>query len=256
MKAAAEERALARAACYRALALAFSYPTEAVTAELRDAFELTRMAGEVLDDRTRATFRDAQSALEGVTQSGLEREYQHVFTLSYSEDCPLYETAFSARHLFQQAQQQADLAGWYHAFGVRGRVERPDHLAVELEFAYLLALKEGRARNLGEKDHIQMSRDASRTFLREHLARWAPLIAHRVAVTGADTWYEAAAVALDAFIAGEEKLLRLGTVPRFRDEPLLIADEPGEMTCPIADEAFAQIVDLPEAWRDNRVSSP
>ena len=34
----------------------------------------------------------------------------------------------------------------------------------------------------------------------------------------------------------------------FRDEPILIADEPGEMTCPVAEEAFVELLDNP--WKE------
>ena len=175
----------------------------------------------------------------------VEPAYQHVFTLSYSEDCPPYETAFSSSHIFQQTQEQADIAGFYKAFGVNAQAERPDHVALELEFCYLLALKEAHARELDESEHVEICRDAQRTFLREHLARWAQLIGQRVAVTGSGTLYGAAGALLVAFVAWEERFLRLGTVARYRDEPLLIADDPGDMTCPAAEMASADVANLP-----------
>ena len=239
----AEERALARASLYRLLALAFSYPTAEVRTALPQAVEVAHVAAELTDDATARAVATFAEALEASTT--LEPAYQHVFTLSYSEDCPPYETAFSSSHIFQQTQEQADIAGFYKAFGVNAQAERPDHVALELEFCYLLALKEAYARELDEREHVAICRDAERTFLREHLARWAQLIGQRVAVTGAGTLYGAAGALLVAFVAWEECFLRLGAVARYRDEPLLIADDPGDMTCPAAEMASADVANLP-----------
>jgi TorA maturation chaperone TorD len=234
-RATGEERALARATMYRLAALAFSYPTRDSVAELRRALEVAAVAAELIDPVTAAATEGLAEHLATFDQRSLEAAYQRVFTLSYSEDCPIYETAFSAKHLFQQAHQQADLAGFYRAFGVDVNQERSDHLAVELEFCYLLALKEARARSNHESDHVKLCRQGQRTFLREHLARWAPLIGNRIIMTGAGSWYERAGWLLLALIASEERYLRLGAIDRYRDDPILIADEPGDLICPLPD---------------------
>ena len=245
----AEERALARAAIYRALALAFSYPTAEGCDALAGALGVARMAAPLLDTRTAHAVDQLSERLDRALAEGdrkaVERAYQHVFTLSYSEDCPPYETSFSSSHIFQQTQQQADISGFYRAFGVDAREERSDHLVTELEFCYLLALKEAHARGRAESDHARVCRDAQRKFLGEHVARWAPLIGQRIAVTGADSPFGAGGRLLVAFIAFEERFLRLAAVRRYRDEPVLIADDPGEMVCPYADMTSAEVANLP-----------
>ncbi|MQC27515.1 MAG: hypothetical protein DWG74_00345 [Chloroflexi bacterium] len=245
----AEERALARAAVYRALALAFSYPTAEGCEELAGALAVARVAAPLLDERTADAVHGLADrldrALVGGDRKAVETAYQHVFTLSYSEDCPPYETAFSSSHIFQQTQQQADIAGFYRAFGVDACDERSDHLVTELEFCYLLALKEARARELGEADHVTICRDAQRTFLTDHVARWAPIIGQRIAVTGEASPFGAAGRLLMAFIAGEERFLRLPAVRRYRDEPVVIADDPGERVCPYEEMTPAEAANLP-----------
>lgn len=234
-RATAEERALARAAIYRLLAVAFAYPTRDALEALNQAREVAGRAAEIMDAPIGEALFEVDQHLSGMNQPDLEATYQRSFTLSYNEDCPLYETAFSARHIFQQTQQQADIAGFYRAFGVDPHAERPDHLALELEFLYLVALKEAWARAGGEADHIAVCRDAQRSFLREHLSRWAPQLTGRIALAGRGTFYEAAARLLRAFLETEERYLRLGEVERFSEEPVLISDEPGEFTCPMVD---------------------
>jgi TorA maturation chaperone TorD len=243
-RATGEERALARATIYRLAALAFSYPTGESIAELRRTLDVAQIAGELIDPVTAAAAEGLARDLATTDQHTLEAAYQRVFTLSYSEDCPIHETAFSAKHLFQQVHQQADIAGFYRAFGVDVHLERSDHLAAELEFCYLLTLKEAHARNNAEPEHIRVCRRGQRAFLRDHLARWAPLIGNRIIVTGSGSWYERAGWLLLAFIATEERYLRLGTIKRYRDDPILIADDPGDLTCPLLDmPAETQIED-------------
>ena len=235
----AEERALARATIYRLLALSFSYPTPEVRVGLGPALDVAERAAELIDEACVQGVAEVRAAHESAADP--ERVYQDVFTLSYSEDCPLYETAFSASHLFQQAQHQADIAGFYRAFGVGAHGDRPDHLAMELEFAYLLTLKEAWARDAGERSQVQTCRHASRSFLRDHLGRWAPLIGQRIVVTAAGSFYAAASQLLLSFIAWEQRFLRLPRIELYRDETVLIADEPGDMTCPVAVGAVASL---------------
>ncbi|GAB4325691.1 MAG: hypothetical protein Kow0010_08360 [Dehalococcoidia bacterium] len=239
----AEERALARAAVYRLLALAFAYPTSTAVEALRAAIPVARTGAHLISAETERTVDAAATAFESASREQLERLYQKTFTLTYSQDCPAYETAFSARHLFQQSAHQADIAGFYRAFGVESHAERPDHLATELEFAYLLALKEAHARERAEQEHVRVTRDATRAFLRDHLARWAPLIAGRIANWAPGTPYAAAARALGTFIQDEERFLRLGRIERYRDEPA-IEEVPEEFTCPFADGAPPTAVPL------------
>ncbi len=241
MRATSEERALARAAVFRLLALAFSYPTDSVVGEFRRSADVAEVGGRLIDPAVAGALAKVREELGPITPTELEHHYQRIFTLSYSEECPLYETAFSARHLFQQTQQQADIAGFYRAFGVEGHGERPDHLATELEFAYLLALKEAKSRRDGHREGWEVSRAAMRSFLRDHLGRWGHLVAQRVAVVGAGTAYAAAAHLLLAMLGWEQRYLRVGRITPFRDEPVLIADEPGDLTCPIVGAMVEQM---------------
>ncbi len=258
-RATGEERALARATVYRLLALAHSYPTTETVARLGDMFEFALVAGDLISPAVSAEIVALAEGFAETDQPALEAGYQRVFTLSYSEDCPVHETAFSARHLFQQVAQQADIAGFYQAFGVNSDHDRPDHVAMELEFCYLLALKEARARSDGKTEQVAICRKGHRDFMREHLARWAPLIGQRVVATGAGTLYERIAWLLLVFIAAEERYLRLGAIERYRDDPILIADEPGDMTCPILEGSIEEMITWPasqEGVEDDFAASP
>jgi DMSO reductase family type II enzyme chaperone len=100
--------------------------------------------------------------------------------------------------------EMADVAGFYRAFGVEvGQSgERPDHIAAELEFMNLLAVKEAIALQLeGDGEHAEICRDASRAFLRDHLGRWAPRLGERLAASDGEPVYGHAGRLLGDFVA-------------------------------------------------------
>ncbi len=94
-----------------------------------------------------------------------------------------YETECGLPNEFRQSQEMADIAGFYNAFGFRvgGALrERPDHLATQLEFLYVLSLKEAYAAEEGHAEHVEVCVEARRSFLRDHLGRWIGLFAEGV----------------------------------------------------------------------------
>lgn len=51
-------------------------------------------------------------------------------------------------------------------------LELPDHVAVELEFLYLLIFRENEARASGDTAHLAATADLKKRFLDQHLGRW------------------------------------------------------------------------------------
>lgn len=152
---------------YRFLADAFLYPRDNW---LEDLPLLCR----ILDDLNIPGF-DAEDWNWDL--SSLQAEHRRVFGLTGSL---CYETEYGLPHEFRQSQELADIAGFYRAFGFQiGGVirERPDHLAVELEFMYLLCVKEAYARMDGSPEQVEISVDAQRKFLQDHLGNWVKLVA-------------------------------------------------------------------------------
>ncbi len=113
----------------------------------------------------------------------LEEERRRVFGHIMSADCPPCETQWGGTQTFRQAQDLADIAGFYRAFGLEAAAggERLDHIATELEFASFLAWKEASAAAAAEEERAAIARDARRRFIEEHLGRWAPSFAARLA---------------------------------------------------------------------------
>jgi TorA maturation chaperone TorD len=137
-------------------------------------------------------------------------DYDRVFGLVYARECPPYESEYSpTAEPFFRAQQLADVAGFYRAFGLTGAPalpERPDHVANELEFMAILFLKKRRAADDLRPDadeRAAVCADALRDFFGEHLAWWVPSFATGLRRKAGDGLYAALGQVLAAFLPAE-----------------------------------------------------
>jgi TorA maturation chaperone TorD len=146
-------------------------------------------------------------------------EYDRAFGLVSLRDCPPYGTEYGpTSEPFFRAQQLADVAGFYAAFGLiggRAKPERADHIALELDFMAHLLLKQRLADDgtpTGQ-ERAEVCADAARRFFRDHLAPWLPSFAAGMQRRGG--FYAAVGRALAAFVPAERG--RLGIkAPRAR----------------------------------------
>lgn len=110
-----------------------------------------------------------------------ERVHQLIFGLVMTKLCPSYETEYcSWKDATHQAQELADIGGFYRAFGIqpnRAAPERMDHVSLEIEFIALLIEKERVAERMVEEntsDCIDVCRNARQSFVRDHAGWWMP----------------------------------------------------------------------------------
>lgn len=76
-------------------------------------------------------------------------------------------------------------------------MELPDHVAVELEFLYLLSFAENQARQLGQPDEVDRMQRLRQRFLQEQLGAWIEPFATAVAAGAQTAFYrELAALTL------------------------------------------------------------
>jgi len=96
---------------------------------------------------------------------------------------PLYETEYGRMRGMSKGPELADLNGFYRAFGLDAadgdERELADHLGVELEFYAVLLARQALLNEAGDAEGSQIVEDARRTFLVEHLGRFAPAIAQQ-----------------------------------------------------------------------------
>ncbi len=160
---------------------------------------------------------DLEPALAALDTPGFDpcEEYNRVFGLVPPKECPPYGTEYHrTREPFFRAQQLADVAGFYRAFGleVSSRCpDRPDHVSLELEFLALLLAKERLAwdRWGQESNQAQVCREAWLAFFRDQVVWWLGAFARGLARKAARGFYFHLARALAAWLGWERRRLEL-----------------------------------------------
>jgi TorA maturation chaperone TorD len=150
------------------------------------------------------------------SRAELAAEYDRVFGLVPARECPPYETEYhTTAEPFFRAQQLADVAGFYRAFGLetsRTAPERPDHLPLELEFLAFLLLKRRLAALAAVPDsaeQIAICDEVFQNFFREHLSWWVPSFTVGLRRKAGGGFYAAAADVLAALLPAERARLNV-----------------------------------------------
>lgn len=208
------ELALARAAAYGLIAYGFHYPEQNTIATLVDPNRWARWP-DVLTVAKRQLRASLEFVRDAVTAEAdrsdahpreLQQRYDELFGHAVRSSCPAYEMEYGRNEIIRQASDLADVAGFYRAFGLDCAGDangRPDHIAAECEFMSILCSKEAHAYAQGGKTNADICLDAQRAFLRDHLARWMPALAHRILEADGKGFFGALAQFADAFVQAE-----------------------------------------------------
>jgi DMSO reductase family type II enzyme chaperone len=232
--------AMARSFLYRFLAQAYQDPTEEGWARLTDTVwqKCFEAAVQTLAP-SNAPLAAAAGALRSQLEGGLFEPFLTAYLAAFGHAargrCPLNEIEYGdikADPLFQP-HRLADLAAFYRAFGLEvaeDADERQDHICLELEFMCVLAAKEAYAlEHQLDGEALSLGRAAQKRFLREHLGRWTPAFARRLARMADDTPLGALADFTRAFV--EAECGRYGLQPGSEDLLLRPVDEAAESLC-------------------------
>jgi putative dimethyl sulfoxide reductase chaperone len=173
----ARGEALALAALYRMLALAFSNPEPELARSVASACAALKIALKqgTLPVRLVHSIKEVDHAWRQAGAAGLEEEYSRLFLGTGT--VPLREGGYGDGMRFAgQPTDLADVSGFYLAFGFalpESSASPPDFLGAELEFMSLLNLKLALAYQRRRHDHARITRSAMARFLEDHLGRWA-----------------------------------------------------------------------------------
>jgi nitrate reductase assembly molybdenum cofactor insertion protein NarJ len=90
----------------------------------------------------------------------------------------------------------ADLGAYYQSFGYCPPLDEPfDHVAVEADFMAYLKMKEAYAVAYLQEEQVDVTVDAARAFVEDHLSTISPQLAETLAASGIQ-YLESAAAAL------------------------------------------------------------
>jgi len=225
------QRMLGRAAAYQLLSLAFSYPEAECLGQLQTLIEDVSDHRVAQDLDLRAPLEALAVALKSATPDALAGEHTRLFAGQVV--CSAHETEYEFDP-FAKARQLADISGFYRAFGLQvaeGRAGLPDFIAAELEFMSLIVLKQAYAAVHAWEKREQLSADAQRKFIEDHLGRWVPLFCRNLARLGTG-FYAAAADLCDRFLRAEVELV--GARPQPLAKRITFVDDDEEFTCGLA----------------------
>lgn len=207
---------------YSILAQALSLPSDALCLAVREGVISTLLGG-ALDDAPPAHRRTiATGLLKSFTVLGEDEAFTSSILAEYTRlfssnlHCMQYEADYLARTAEHSVHVIAAIANMYSTFGVRladSAGERPDHIAVELDFMNFLATKEAHASDRNQAANARLCRRAQVYFLSRHLARWASMFAGSLAEETTAPFYRSTCELLDRFLAAETRYFKIQIAP-------------------------------------------
>jgi DMSO reductase family type II enzyme chaperone len=223
---------LDRSGLHRLLALGFRYPETGSLAEFRRVQQLFG------SEWPFPSLDPALLAFEVPDEASLTDEYLRLFDRKVA--CSPYESEYGmGNKAFTKSRDLADISGFYTAFGMalaESAGDLQDHIAVELEFMSVLALKAAYARNEGLQDELEVTLGAEAAFLRDHLGRWVPHFCDRLEETCEQPFYAHLARLTRAWLDRECRRLEVTPLPLGRQLGNLDGEDKGqgELICPMA----------------------
>ncbi len=152
-----ENRLLVEAAEWRLISLLFDCPNDAWFDDV------TALGEQVTDKRLKRAARAAQNeASEGLFHS------------IFGPGGPAPGREVSYRGWVQPGYMLSELSSFYDAFSFKPITnEVPDHVAVETGFVAYLRMKEAFARDCCDTESAEITAEAAKTFITEHLSKYA-----------------------------------------------------------------------------------
>ena len=156
------------------------------------------------------------TALSGIwenTETELAADYMRVFFghgyTGHSAAYP-FESVYASEKRLLMADARDEVLALYRAAGLEKQAdwkEGEDHIALELEFMQVLALRTAKAIADGrEKGATTLLRD-QKGFLEDHLGAWAPLLADGMRNYAKTQFYQGLSYLLEGFVETDLELV-------------------------------------------------
>lgn len=187
-----------RANSYKLLAECFQTPDDDLVALLED-----------VDQE-----EDLRLGVEAITEEipddleSLRVDYAKLFVGPFEVLAPPYGSVYLDDPERVMTESTVDVMDRYREVGLDVGLDEPaDHVAAELEFMYVLVVKEVEAINQSENDDVVEYLHRQRDFLRDHLGRWIADFTDEVR-THADTeFYRTLSDETESFVTGDVERL-------------------------------------------------
>jgi len=193
-----------RAAVYRLLSACYYQPEPAFLAE--DVFGQLRRALAVLDEDLAGQAALLDDAFRNDSQDSLLLDYSRLFLGPFAILAKPYGSIYLDGEKVAMGDSTLQALACYRegAFELAGEFrELPDHVAVELEFLYLLTFRENEALATGDAAAFGRASTLKGAFLRDHLGRWVAPFSERVRRGAGTDFYRMLASLTEQFILRE-----------------------------------------------------
>ncbi len=204
-----------KAFIYRFLALAFSYPDWEVILELRSALPDLEKCLKTIGLNFPA--EEVGKVLEESKGKLLDLQGEFTSLFETSLKAPARETSYELDKTARRSVEMADILGFYRAFGLELKAPlEPDNLVAELEFLSYLLQKAHQLDGEGK----EISLDAYRKFLKDHLGRWFGVFCEKVMENTETDYYKVMAKLLKDFLELETRDLKVEKLTTYKKETL------------------------------------
>lgn len=220
---------LSRAAAFRVLAGGAMYPDAQLKQDLLQELSTVIRSASAQNHVPVAALTKLEHAWTVADEDSLIEEYSRLF-IGNDAIVP-HETAYGNTG---RSAELADISGFYLAFGFDQREDQrevPDYLNMELEFYSLLLLKQAYALVQGWPDKFEITRDAAKAFLADHLGRWVTSLCERAAERQAAPAYRVLFETIAELVRHECQTLAVQPAPLICGGPDFMQD--ASFVCPM-----------------------
>ncbi len=192
----------ARGECFRLLAACFYPPQPALWKHEALLENLTELLTRTCPGAAEHARRMQESLSHGDAEE-LAVEHARLFVGPQRVIAPPYGSVYLEEGRRVMGESTMEALRTYEDAGLRLDAdfkELPDHVAVELEFAYYLMSKGVEAAEAGIAEKARSCESAREAFLDRHLRRWVPPFCARIAEGTENPFYSNLAKCLDAFV--------------------------------------------------------